>query len=1709
MSVRPVLRRVAAVVAGATITLAAGPLAGTALAAPVATTLSPASGATVRPPATVSVCYAAAVGATSSITVTNGDSAPVLGTSAVGHCGEGTNNKLVWTPDSALGSDSYSATAVAVDAAVPVPPTQTQWSFTVDATAPAAPNTLTVTTPAKAAVTVAGKTDPNTAVSVSVANTPTAGSTATGSGTSNGTGDFSIAGIDISGLADGAFRATVTATDAVGNASSATVDGVKDTVAPARTTTVPGDGGTAQTRDTVVVTFDEALSGTSTLVVKNGPGNTLAGGTAFSNDAKTMTFTAASPMTPAGGTYSVTANATDLAGNSAPSVSTFTIDMTPPGAPTVSLTDPVNIANADEAMVWGSAEPGATVNVSVDDSVAGAPATGSGTADSEGAYSVTVDVESLLDGAVTATATATDPAGNTGPAGSSTASTKDTQAPAAPSVELADPVTNASQATAAISGVAEPGATVSISVDDSAAGSPVTKDVTANADDGEYTTTLDLTNLLDGTVTASVLAIDAAGNPSTPGTDSATKDTGVPAAPSLTVPTVNDANKAAVNVTGTAEPGSTVSLTLSDGTDTVSTTTTAAGDGAYAKAMDASTLADGLLSATATAKDASGNESAATTVNGIAKDTGAPNAPTVVAPAYVNDATKAEVELSGTAEPASTVTITVSDTDAGTADVVSGVVADPTGNWTKTLSLASLTDGTLTVSATATDAAGNVSAAGTDTAEKDVAAPAAPAVSLTGPVNQSNVATAAVSGTAEAGSLVNVSVDDTDAATDPVTGSGTATGGSYSVPVDLSSLSDGALTAKATATDAAGNVSPEGTSASSAKDTTALDVASSSPAHNSTVQPPATISMTFNEPVDTSQSTISVQDSTNTALAGATSFTDGGRTIVFTPADVLADGGSPYTVIVSARDTDGTDSLVAGVVFTVDGTVPVKPTLDATPLYVNIANAAAVSIAGDAESGSTVAFTVDDATVGSPVTVSTTAADGRYALTADLTSLADGPLSAAVTSTDGAGNTSTTTFTMTKDTVAPATPSLSMPEYVNDAGKAAVALTSVAEKDAVVTFSVDDATPGSPVTENDLSGTGAADSETAEYAVTLDLTSLADGALSATAIATDQAGNPSEAGTDTATKDTLVPSAPVLTLSDPVNAANKTAVTVSGTAEPGSTVDVTVDDANEATAARTKQALADATTGAYSAELDVTSLDDGTLTASATATDAAGNVSTAGTDTATKDSSIPDVPTIDTPGLVTRLNVTAAPLSGTAEPGATVTVSIDDAGNDATDAVTGTATAGQDGVWSRTFDVSSLSDGWLVIDVTATDAAGNVSGTASDQMDKDVTRAFTIAVSEEPVSGLALQFTVTAHQTYDPGSGTDTTFTGIPVLTSSDGHFTAGTCSAAVAGVATCSGVVFGDLGAHTVTAAHGSGDDLVTRTKDVHVMTPALEYVTAPPATATPGQAFTFSFRPTVGVEGASTAGYASPRRLITTGGSTPGTNTLLTCAAALCEVTVTFNDRGPKTLSVRDTLADQSTPTAEIAIPYVTTMTLTRSALTVNAGSTVTLSGKLTNTTTLQGLAGRTLTIYRKTAPNTTLRPYTTVTTRSNGTWAKTMTVSRNTTYQVHYAGDATHLAAKTGQRRVNAAQVISVSWTPGARSLAASGRVSPNAAGRTVYLQYLKSDGTWGYARAKATVTSTSRYSLSRALAPGRYVFRTAIAATSVNTGGYSTRFTYTVR
>ncbi|MDR2189196.1 MAG: Ig-like domain-containing protein, partial [Azonexus sp.] len=239
-----------------------------------------------------------------------------------------------------------------------------------------------------------------------------------------------------------------------------------------------------------------------------------------------------------------------------------------------------------------------------------------------------------------------------------------------------------------------------------------------------------------------------------------------PQAPTLLVNDPDGDGK--INASGTAEPGSTVTVSWPDGTIT---TTTADNNGNW---LIESPAVQGSGEVKAKATDAAGNDGPSTTATW---DTAKPQAPTI----SVNDAdADGRIDAAGTAEPGAEVTVTWPDGTTSTA------AADENGDW-------SVESPTVQGSGDVTASADDQSATAT---WNDTVAPQAPTLAVGDPDGDGRVN---ASGTAEPNSTVTVTWPDGTTSTAQVN-----SGGTWSIE-SPSEQPSGTVTA--TAKDAAGNES--------------------------------------------------------------------------------------------------------------------------------------------------------------------------------------------------------------------------------------------------------------------------------------------------------------------------------------------------------------------------------------------------------------------------------------------------------------------------------------------------------------------------------------------------------------------------------------------------------------------------------------------------------------------------------------------------------------------------------------------------------------------------------------------------------------------------------------------------------------------------------------------------------------------------------------
>ncbi len=329
--------------------------------------------------------------------------------------------------------------------------------------------------------------------------------------------------------------------------------------------------------------------GNTVKIINPATGQEIGSGLADSSGNYSITL----PTGSVGANADINATATDAAGNvSAPTAgkTPADTDTTAPDAPTITN---VTGNSTDGYVVTGMAEAGSKVEIK--DSTGAV--IGSATADGSGNYSVTLpgSVGSNAD----ITATATDAAGNvSAPTPGKTPADTDTTAPDAPTITN---VTGNSTDGYTVTGTAEAGATVEIK------DSTGTVIGSATADgSGNYSVTLPGSVGANADIT--VTATDAAGNVSAPTagkTPADPKDTTAPDSPQITDVTKNP--DGGYDVGGTAEPGSTVTIT--DGNGNVVGSGKTDDSGHFHITLPAGSVKPGdVLNITAT--DAAGNESA-------------------------------------------------------------------------------------------------------------------------------------------------------------------------------------------------------------------------------------------------------------------------------------------------------------------------------------------------------------------------------------------------------------------------------------------------------------------------------------------------------------------------------------------------------------------------------------------------------------------------------------------------------------------------------------------------------------------------------------------------------------------------------------------------------------------------------------------------------------------------------------------------------------------------------------------------------------------------------------------------------------------------------------------------------------------------------------------------------------------------------------------
>ncbi len=1050
-------------------------------------------------------------------------------------------------------------------------------------------------------------------------------------------------------------------------------------------------------------------------------------------------------FTPAEGVNTVNVHQIDAGGNaSAATGITFTLDTIAPAVVIASAAT----SKVSAPVVSGAAEVGATIRAVI------AGATYSTTA-SDGTWSVSTASATPVSGKLalnltggnSVSVTATDTAGNTSAAVTQTL-VLDAVVPSVPVFANVPGAANASAAKALAGAVtlkADSAAMVSVIFSNGKAS--VTKTLTGSgAPQTVALTQDDLTFLGDGAITVSSTASNASGNVSAAATTSFILDT-VP--PTVAITSAATSKLLAPVVSGTAETGATISAVIAGATYTV----TASG-GVWSINTASATPVSGKLalntagnnSIAVTATDAAGNASAAAVTQTLAIDAVVPAAPglAVIFGAANSSAAKAlagAVTVSG--ESGATVAVTFSNGKASVTKTLTGTGAVQPVALTDA-DLKALGDGTIAVSATATNAAGNVSPAAAPTSFILDTVP--PAVAITSPA-ATKVLTPVVSGTAEAGVTVAVTIAGATYSTTA------GTGGTWSIDTASAQPASGTLALNATgsnsvsvtATDAVGNTSAPATQSLTLNVLlpAAPVVAITAGAANATAAKALAGAVTVN--AETAATVSVVFSKSMASITKTLTGTGAAQVVTLTQADLTALGDGTITVNSTATDAAGYTSPAATFVsFVLDTIAPAAPVFAIATGAANASAAKALTgaVTVNAETGLPVTVTLTSSKASVTKTLTGTGAAQPVALTqADLTTLGDGPITvSSSTLTDLAGNVSpaaaTTSFIL--DTVAPVVAITS----AATSKLAAPVLSGTAEAGTTITVVIAGATYSTTATGGKWSiDTAAATPASGKLALNT------AGSNSMTVTASDAAGNTSAAVTQSLTIDMLTPLAPVFSVvagAANADAAKAMAGALTVTADLAATVSVVLSNGVH-TVTKTLTGVG-AAQPVILTQADLTALGDGTITANATSTSATYVSPAAVSASFVLDTVAPVAPVlavVQGSSSATSVKAMAGAVTVAAELAAAVTVTLSKGAASVTKTLTGSGAA-QPVTLAQT-DLTALGDGTITVSSTAVDAAGNASPaaiTASFILDTippavAITSAATSKLATPTVSGTA------------------------------------------------------------------------------------------------------------------------------------------------------------------------------------------------------------------------------------------------------------------------------------------------------------------------------------------------------------------------------------
>ncbi|HDT4286028.1 Ig-like domain-containing protein [Enterobacter hormaechei] len=1158
----------------------------------------------------------------------------------------------------------------------------------------------------------------------------------------NGQWTTTVPASEVGQLGEALYTVSASATDSVGNSTSTSHTVNVESVLPGVIiNAVAGD----DVINAAELATGQTISGT---VVNAEAGNTVTvsvGGHNYTATVQSdLTWSVSVPesvLTALGnGDLTVTASVTNGVGNSGSGERDITIDANLPGlrVDTVAGDDVINsIEHGQNLIITGSSD-GLTAGTALTVTVNGK--TYAATVLADGTWSAAIpsaDVSALAAGAVTVNVEGQSSAGN--PVTINHDVTVDL-ANVAISIDAiaSDDVINAAErgADLVLSGTTanvEENQTVTITFGG--------KSYTATVDaEGKWTATVpsaDLTGLKDGDASVQVSVTNVNGNSASAGREYSVDAT----APSVTINTIAtddilNASEAqsdlAISGTSTAEAGQTVIVSL-NGKDY---TTTVSANGSWTlnvPAADLAGLTDGIVTVTASVSDKAGNPASVDHALTVDVTVPAVTIHTVAGDDVINVAEHNQAQIiSGSATGAAAgdkVTVTIGGQTYTT-------VLDAAGNWSVGVPanvISGLSDGTVTVSVSVTDAAGNTGS-GTHNVTVDTGLPS---VSFNA-ISDDNVLNAVEKGQDLSVSGTSANLAEGTQVTVTLNGKNytatTAADGTWSLTVpaaDLTGLGQASYTLNATATNGVGN-----------------SVSSSANLLVDTALPTVTINTVAGDNVINAAEVAAGQ-----TLSGTVANAEAGNTVTVTiggysytatvqnnlswsvnvPSDVLTALGNG-SLSVTATVTNGHGNT---------GTGEREIAIDANLPGLRVDTVAGDDVVNTIEHAQNliVSGTSDGLAPGTALTVTvngkdyaaTVLADGTWRAaipSTDVSAWPEGTVKISVTGDSAAGNPITISHDVTVDlaTVAISINALATDDVINAAEKGA---------DLVLSGVTTNVEAGQTVTIS-LNGriytTTVDDSGNWTYTVpSADLAGLKDGDASVQVSVTNVNGNSASAGREYSV-DATAPSVTINTIAtdDILNASeaqSDLAISGTSTAEAGQTVTVSLNGKDYTT---TVSANGSWTLNVPAA--DLAGLSDGSVTVTASVSDKAGNPASADHNL-TVDVTVPAV-TIHTVAGDDVINVAehnqAQIISGSATGAA--------AGDKVTVTIGGqtyTTVLDAAGNWSVGVPanvISGLSDGTATVSVSVTDAAGNTgSGTHNVTVDTGLPSVSFNAISDDNV----------------------------------------------------------------------------------------------------------------------------------------------------------------------------------------------------------------------------------------------------------------------------------------------------------------------------------------------------------------------------------------